>query len=186
MKILNWILGFIIAAIGFVSIWLVAKSVKKESRQLAKNDPDAPKNPNITQDTQGVFWGATRGMRNNNPGNIEANGIVWQGMTGSDGRFVIFKDMEHGLRALLRILKTYNTKHGLDTIEEIIGRFAPKPENDTEAYIKFVCDKTGIPRNQKIDFNTQDSFCRLAQAMCQKENSVVLPMTFFYSAYTIA
>jgi hypothetical protein len=32
-----------------------------------------------------------RGIRNNNPGNIE-KGIAWQGAVGDDGTFIIFAD----------------------------------------------------------------------------------------------
>lgn len=68
----------------------------------------------------------TRGIRNNNPGNIEFNdNNSWQGQTGSDGRFAKFETPEHGIRALGRNLLSYG-KQGYDTPAEIIGRWAPR------------------------------------------------------------
>lgn len=43
---------------------------------------------------------AARGLRNNNPGNIEAGSNSWDGQAGSDGRFAKFVTPEHGIRAL--------------------------------------------------------------------------------------
>ncbi|MBF4328050.1 structural protein P5, partial [Vibrio anguillarum] len=77
----------------------------------------------------------TRGIRNNNPANIEDNGTPWRGRMGNDGRFIIFDSPVNGIRALARILNTYKVKHGLNTIEGIINRFAPPVENDTNSYI---------------------------------------------------
>ncbi|HFX8036006.1 TPA: hypothetical protein ACIF5E_004931, partial [Escherichia coli] len=42
-----------------------------------------------------------RGIRNNNPGNLEYSKTnPWVGQTGDDGRFAKFETPEHGIRAL--------------------------------------------------------------------------------------
>ena len=50
---------------------------------------------------------ATRGIRNNNPGNIRVSKDQWEGMTGDDGAFVIFDSPESGVRALAKNLQSY-------------------------------------------------------------------------------
>lgn len=50
---------------------------------------------------------AQPGLRNNNPGNIEAGSNPWEGQTGSDGRFATFATPEHGIRALGKNLLSY-------------------------------------------------------------------------------
>jgi len=77
----------------------------------------------------------TRGFRNNNPGNIRNTSIDWKGETvGDDKGFETFKAVEYGIRAIFRLLKTYRSK-GFDSIREIIYRFAPPSENQTDQYV---------------------------------------------------
>jgi hypothetical protein len=85
-----------------------------------------------------------RGLRNNNPGDIKDDGTAWQGVTGSDGTFYIFKDISWGLRALARDLITKINSDGLNTIRLIINKYAPPVENETTAYVQSVSDDTGI------------------------------------------
>ena len=81
----------------------------------------------------------TRGIRNNNPGNIEkSKNNKWQGMAESqpDKRFITFTSPEWGIRAIARILINYKDKYDLDTVKKIISRWAPPSENNTGAYVK--------------------------------------------------
>jgi len=110
-----------------------------------------------------------RGIRNNNPGNIKKSTIKWLGkIEGEDAVFETFDTMEHGIRALIIIIKTYILKHKLDTIEAIIKRFAPATENDTYKYIDFVCRYTGFDRNTIIFFDLED-ILPLVKAICRME-----------------
>jgi hypothetical protein len=85
------------------------------------------------------FKDESRGFRNNNPGNIRNTTIDWKGETkGDDKGFETFESVEYGIRAIFRLLKTYREKHGLRSIREIIYRFAPPNENNTDAYIASV------------------------------------------------
>ena len=83
----------------------------------------------------------TRGFRNNNPGNIR-HSEKWLGLAEkqTDPDFCQFVSVEYGIRAIFKILETYRDKYGLKTVREIITKWAPPSENDTEAYIKGVCD----------------------------------------------
>jgi hypothetical protein len=76
-----------------------------------------------------------RGIRNHNPGNIRRNGDPWQGLAKdqTDREFFTFQSAVYGIRALARLLITYQDKYGLCTIETIIGRWAPAVENNTKA-----------------------------------------------------
>lgn len=107
---------------------------------------------------------ATRGIRNNNPGNIRVSKDQWEGMTGDDGAFVTFDSPESGIRALGKNLLSYG-RQGYDSIENIINRWAPPNENDTQAYIDSVVAATGIPATQSLDLSDPDTLSSLAQAI---------------------
>tara|TARA_Y100000361_G_C11090952_1_gene306395 strand:+ start:157 stop:861 length:705 start_codon:yes stop_codon:yes gene_type:complete len=108
--------------------------------------------------------GATpRGIRNNNPGNIK-HGDTWKGeVKSTDKTFEQFKDAEHGIRAIGVLLRTYNTKYNLDTIDGIISRWAPKSENQTQNYINFVSKQLGVRPTTKLNlFNRGQIYNRTA------------------------
>ena len=90
----------------------------------------------------------------NNPFNIRYNGTSkWQGLNESDPStrgFCNFISLDYGVRAALYLLIYSYRKKGIATIEQIIKRFAPITENDTEAYIKFVERKVWINRNDVL------------------------------------
>jgi len=111
----------------------------------------------------------TRGIRNNNPANIEDNDTPWRGRMGNDGRFIIFDSPVNGIRALARILNTYKAKHGLNTIEGIINRFAPPVENDTNSYIAHAEKVVGVPRNMPL---SPDKYPSLIKVIIKHENGV--------------
>lgn len=114
-----------------------------------------------------LYMTKSKGLRNNNPLNIEENGTDWVGRAGDDGRFVIFETVEHGLRAAGRILRTYAKKYQLNTIAGIVSRWAPPVENDTQNYINFVSQKTGIAYDRPL---TQETYPQVLAAMIHMEN----------------
>lgn len=94
-----------------------------------------------------------RNIRNNNPGNIKVSGDKWQGASGDDGKFVKFDSPEMGARAMAKILNNYQKKHGLKTIKDIVGRWAPSGDNnDPDAYASYVANNIGIDSNSEVDF----------------------------------
>jgi len=82
----------------------------------------------------------TRGVRNHNPGNIRRSSDPWQGLAAeqTDPAFFQFISAAYGIRALVKTLITYQDKHGLQTVAEIISRWAPSSENNTGSYISAV------------------------------------------------
>lgn len=114
---------------------------------------------------------SSRGLRNNNPGNIEAsNQNPWVGQVGSDGRFAKFETPEHGIRALGKNLLSYQNQ-GVDTIKEIINRWAPASDNnDTAAYISAVCKQLGVKPDQQIDASNPNTLKELCAAIINHEN----------------
>lgn len=108
-----------------------------------------------------------RGIRNNNPGNIDRTGVKWLGMAddqSSDRRFIVFKEMKWGCRAMIRTLMTYRTRHKLSTIRGIVSRWAPPNENNTNGYIARVAKDSGFGQDEVIPF-TAEAYVRIAKAM---------------------
>src|SRR5262245_8809411 len=75
--------------------------------------------------TLAVKYAKFRGLRNNNPGNIK-HGAQWEGMapTQTDPTFITFVSPEYGIRAMARILKNYQSKWGLNTLDQVIRRWS--------------------------------------------------------------
>ncbi|WP_250655058.1 hypothetical protein [Alkalimarinus coralli] len=115
-----------------------------------------------------------RGIRNNNPGNIENNGIAWNGLsdTQTDSRFYQFNDARYGIRAIARIIKTYSSKYGLNTVRGIINRWAPPHENDTGAYVDHVAAVVGVDPDQLVDVHNETVMTALVTTIIQHENGV--------------
>lgn len=120
-----------------------------------------------------------RGIRNNNPGNIR-KGESWRGLAvdqSADPEFAVFSDPVWGIRALARVLNVYRSRDGLpglggpgvDTIQEVISRWAPDSENDTAAYVRSVVKSTGIPADRRLQ---KADYPALVKAIIQHENGV--------------
>lgn len=111
-----------------------------------------------------------RGVRNNNPGNIEHRPANrWQGQEGHDGRFARFATPEHGLRALSRDLGT-KMERGLTSVRSILTAYAPKSENDTDAYIAAVSRSLGVAPGAALDPSDPRVRAGLMAAIIQHEN----------------
>ncbi len=113
---------------------------------------------------------AARGLRNNNPGNIEAGSNSWDGQAGSDGRFAKFVTPEHGIRALGKNLLSYQ-RQGYDTVSEIVNRWAPASDgNNTEAYITALCKKLNVTPNDQLNMSDINTLRQLCAGIIQHEN----------------
>jgi hypothetical protein len=121
----------------------------------------------------------TRGERNNNPGNIERNAIQWHGMAidqSGDPRFCVFKQPEFGIRAIAKILLNYSrkftegSKEDIDTVREIVNRWAPPIENDTGAYVHAVASAMGVEPDATIKIDDPEVLGKLAVAIIHQEN----------------
>ena len=120
----------------------------------------------------------SRGIRNNNPLNIRVGKDKWKGQINvnvnvnvnkspkAGGAFCVFQSMEYGIRAAFCILRTYATKYRLSSVRDIITRWAPPSENDTQSYIRHVCMMTGFGGNQRL---TEKDWPKLIKAMAKIE-----------------
>lgn len=118
----------------------------------------------------------TRGIRNNNPGNIRKDGTQWAGMLPNylqkDKHFIIFKEMRWGLRAMFRTLRTYHSKRlKRFTIENIIKRWAPEVDgNNVKVYTDYVSTHTGISRDAIISIDNKQALKDIVRWMCMMES----------------
>ncbi|EEV5085267.1 hypothetical protein HFM13_002662 [Salmonella enterica subsp. enterica serovar Kentucky] len=121
--------------------------------------------------SEGDSGDSARGIRNNNPGNLEYSKTnPWVGQTGDDGRFAKFETPEHGIRALGRNLLSYQ-RQGIDTVNDIINRWAPPSDNNnTDAYIQAVCAQLGVTPDQPLDASNPDTLKALCASIIQHEN----------------
>jgi hypothetical protein len=110
------------------------------------------------------------GFRNNNPLNLIKSSNAWKGkIKDPAGRFEQFCSMEYGTRAAMINIRSYMNRHGRNTIEKIISRWAPASENDTQGYIAFVSQQTGYQPDTVLSFRKEVIF-NLVDAMSQMEN----------------
>ncbi|HDG9161024.1 TPA: hypothetical protein PBW29_004710 [Klebsiella pneumoniae] len=111
-----------------------------------------------------------RGVRNNNPGNIEAGSNSWDGQAGSDGRFAKFVTPEHGIRALGKNLLAYQ-RQGYDTVSEIVNRWAPSSDgNNTQAYIAALCKQLSVNPDDQLNMSDINTLRQLCAGIIQHEN----------------
>lgn len=118
------------------------------------------------------FYAQPRGIRNNNPGNIR-KGAKWQGLVMSheemDTAFAEFRDPTWGVRALATTLITYQDRYNLDTVKDIIARWAPPVENNTDRYVSEVCRMTGFIEDEPLDMHRYEALCPLVEAIIRHE-----------------
>lgn len=121
--------------------------------------------------------GATRGERNNNPGNIRPAGYTWQGQTGIDsgsmGSYVIFSTPEYGIRAIAKDLLT-KFGRGLDTVSAIITAYAPPSENPTASYISAVSQSLGVMSFSQLNLRDVSTLTNFVYAIIKHENGRVI------------
>ena len=84
--------------------------------------------------------------------------------------------MAYGYRAMFKILSNYYRKYHLTTIRQIVGRWAPENENNTNAYIKAVSDYAGIPADDLLSFD-REQMIRIVAGMSRVENGIEAVMS---------
>jgi len=111
-----------------------------------------------------------RGIRNNNPLNIRLGKTKWKGQVDiqTDTAFCQFIAPEWGFRAAFCLFRTYATKYRLTCVKDIVTRWAPASENNTQRYIQRVCEWTGYGGNQRL---SEADWPKLAKAMARQETS---------------
>jgi hypothetical protein len=143
-----------------VGVYIVARSKDSSGRTIVDDVTDVL--------TSRPSYGP-RGIRNNNPGNIERTGVRWRGMSADqsgDNRFAVFDAPEWGIRAMARVLRNYMGR-GVNTVRGIINTWAPPVENDTGAYVNAVARNLAVDPDQPLDDRV---FPGLIAAIIQHEN----------------
>lgn len=116
-----------------------------------------------------------RGIRNNNPGNIR-HGANWLGLNPNgrniDSGFCVFTAPVYGIRALAKVLVNYKRIHGLNTVRQIVSRYAPPNENQTTAYIQSVAKQLGVYPDTVIDIEERGVLTVFIKAVIRMENGI--------------
>jgi RHS repeat-associated protein len=112
----------------------------------------------------------TPSWRNNNPGNLEMtplskkNGAI--GRAGKGGRWAVFPNYETGREAKIKLIESTYKNH---TIATMMYKYAPPSENNTEKYIKVICDGLNTDRNRQISTLSENEVQNMASIMQQHE-----------------
>ena len=116
----------------------------------------------------------TIGYKFCNPLNIKAFGNNWSGMVGQDARgHAIFETPQDGICAAAKILKTYASKYGINTVDGIVDRFCAASDGVTRAYISNVCKAMGVNPGEARDVKDPQVMTKLISAMMRQEIGAV-------------
>ena len=116
----------------------------------------------------------SRGLRNCNPGNIRRSKVHYLGEVrpSQDSDFKQFESMAYGYRAMFVLLDSYRRRYALNTLRQMLNRYAPPSENFTEGYIRFVSQKTGILPDEELNTRSERDMVPIISAMSEIENGV--------------
>ena len=126
----------------------------------------------------------TLAVRNNNPLNIKAIKTPWKGQIGTDRHgHAVFDDPAHGIRAAANVLINYYLRHGLDTLNGVVGRFCT---GNREQYVAYFSRRLGLRPDES--FNILDRLPELLQAMARFESGTEWARSLFlpYSLISVA
>jgi len=116
----------------------------------------------------------TRGIRNNNPGNIVHTPSLWTGeVECKDVRFKCFSTLRGGLEAMIYNIDAYYLKYKLKSIEGIVSRWSPSNENDTERLIADVTTNFDSLSDSKFSINNSIHYTILIRSLIKQENGDV-------------
>ncbi|MDR5618295.1 hypothetical protein [Arsenophonus sp.] len=110
-----------------------------------------------------------RGIRNNNPGNLNFVGQRGAVRESPNGRFAKFNTAFEGLQALSSQLNRY-AERGLNTVEKIISTWAPTSENNTRAYIDKISGKLGVSPDTVLNLSNPAVMTSLMSGIVEHEN----------------
>lgn len=117
---------------------------------------------------------APRGIRNNNPGNIDFRGQSGATLERPGGRFARFETAYDGLKALSRQLMRYfegkTTGKPLKTLNDIISTWAPGNENNTAAYIAQMSKMMGVAPDAILNLKDPQVMSSLMNGIIHHEN----------------
>ena len=178
---------------GAVASVQIARDAATQAIEAAKEaaQPESPNSNTMNKEVRVLNPTAKhRGMRNNNPGNVEDT-QNWRNKVPSflntDGRFAQFYEMKYGVRAAAILIRNYmNGRNGsgqkLNSIRKILNRWAPPVGNfqgrsynqNTEGYITHVSQLTGYGADHELQI-TRETMFRLLKAIFTHENAGEVP-----------
>mgnify|MGYP003121828685 CR=1 FL=1 len=100
--------------------------------------------------------GVPLGIRQNNPGNIRP-GAGFYGETGQGGGYATFGTEDEGLRALARLMATYDDEYGINTLRGFASRFAPRSDNKLsfDNYVSYLGSTLGLDPDEEFDLKAR-------------------------------
>ncbi|WP_241612933.1 hypothetical protein [Rosenbergiella epipactidis] len=147
-------------------------------------DYQAPTTSTVLSGPNGLNIGGThaanRNFRNNNFGNLNfagQEGAVLEDTPGKGkARFARFATPEDGFRALANQVSSYANGTSkaavyqkLNTVSEIISKWAPPNENNTEKYIQTISTSLGVKPTDKINTADPQVMTKLIRAIATYE-----------------
>ncbi|TGC28037.1 hypothetical protein [Escherichia sp. E1130] len=113
--------------------------------------------------------GRTIADRFNNPANLRAASGYETANTKS-GKFAVFPTLDEGVLAAAKQLQLYGSR-GINNIHDIVGKWAPPNENNTQAYIQHVVKATGRSEHESLNLGDPKLLAKLISAMSVKEGA---------------
>jgi len=109
--------------------------------------------------TQFANMALPRGIRNNNPGNIvktPPGKERWVGEIDNplETHFATFDTLEHGIRAMAKLILNYQKLYGIKTLRAFATKWAPPSENRTTDYMNYLSKAIGVGVDTPINFAT--------------------------------
>ena len=77
-----------------------------------------------------------------------------------------------GIRAMAVIVRNYQKRHGLKSLAQIVGRWAPAGENDTAGYVAAVGKAMGVDPRAPLDLRNDATLRALIAAIIRHENGL--------------
>ena len=107
-----------------------------------------------------------------NLGNIRKTATTWTNEVPCTGAFKCFDTELHAIEAVEKLLSAYWKLYHLNTIEDIMFRYAPPVENDTLQVIRNVASFMGIDPTAEIDMTDPVQLSNLATGIIRAEGTL--------------
>ena len=116
---------------------------------------------------EGFYVPNSVAARHNNPGNLRK----WKGFPSKNG-FVEFPSVDVGFQKLKVLISQYMagqyTGGKIPTLTEMMHKYAPSFENDTDKYVDFIAAKVGITKDETFETIVED---RIYEAFIRSQTS---------------
>jgi len=119
----------------------------------------------------GADVSVSRGIQNNNPGNIRKTSIPWHGkVAGRDKSFETFDSPVNGIRALAKNTLTH-FRRGENTVQKLINKHAPSSENPTASFVSRVANDMKVSKDETINMKDKTVLKAYVKSVIKHENS---------------